>query len=653
MINFADLLSTTGRVTQPISNQLFHSTMNPNDQRSTLFSEFPPISTAQWEEKILADLKGGDYTKKLIWKTDEGFDVKPYYREEDLDGLEHLEALPAESPFTRGNRKEGNDWIIRQDFITEEIEEANAQACEAVLRGADAVGLRARHVAAHTHMNRLLQGIDPEKTEIHFTASKSYPLTLELFVYEINHRGLDGKKISGSLNFDAIGYLLLHGNFYKTIENNLDEAEYLIGIGRKHLPCFRFITVNGQFFRDAGSTIVEELAFSLASGNEYLAGLTSKGVSVDEVASALQFSFGTGSDYFLEIAKLRAARYLWARIVEQYKPVHSGSGKMYIHSTTTSWNKTLYDPYVNMLRTTTEGMAAAIGNSDSVSVQAFDQVFRQPGEFSSRIARNQQLILKEEAYLDKVADPSAGSYYIENLTDSIITHAWNLFLEVEANGGLLECIRSGFIQDHVEASAQKKEAALAQRKTVLIGTNQYPNLSETIVSADLDFSSGESDSTPFRKLMRYRVSEGFERLRLAVDKYAVDSRKRPEVTLLPLGNLAMRKARATFSTNFFGCAGFSVTDHPEFKSPEEAISAVAGKPEIAVICSSDDEYAAFAGQIAKGIRKVSPSTIILVAGYPKEIVDVLKADGVDDFIHVRSNVLETLEKFCTRLGINI
>src|ERR1035437_6146523 len=210
--------------------------MEKKDQDNKLFSEFSPVSTSQWEEKIRADLKGADYQKKLIWKTDEGINIKPYYRAEDLEGLEYLSALPGEKPFVRGVNKDKNDWRISQEIYTGDIAEANQIALDAVSGGAGAVGLNVKVVTSHKQMQQLLQGIDITKTGINFMSSRSYPLTLELFIYEIAHRGLEGTKIEGSLNFDAISYLLLEGEFYQSKKSNLDEAEYLIQAIRKRLP---------------------------------------------------------------------------------------------------------------------------------------------------------------------------------------------------------------------------------------------------------------------------------------------------------------------------------------------------------------------------------------------------------------------------------
>jgi methylmalonyl-CoA mutase len=626
--------------------------MDHNEQKK-LFEEFPPVSTSAWEEIILKDLKGADYHKKLIWKTDEGFDVKPYYRAGDLQGLEYLNTLPDQAPYVRGVRKENNDWIVRQDFYTSDPEENNVLALDAVAKGAGAVGLQTREVTTHKQMSRLLAGIDFAKTGINFISSQSYRVTLELLLNEMSNRGDAGNDLRGSLNFDPISYLLLNGDFYANWNNNLDEAASLLKTIRKRVPLFKAITVNGHYFQNAGSTLVQELAFSLASANEYLAGLTDKGFSVDEVAPYIQLSMGIGSNYFMEIAKLRAARLLWTMMVKQYQPQHEDSLKVFIHATTAMWNKSIYDPYVNMLRTTTEGMSAALGNADSLTIQPFDTAFRDPDEISQRIARNQQLVLKEESYLNKIIDPASGSYYIENLTHAIAHHAWNLFREVESLGGMIECCKSGFIQDKVESSCRQKEMDIAQRKTVILGTNQYPNIHETMLD-NIGHADGAEVVLPaaYKKLTPFRGATAFEEVRLATERYVKKGNKRPLVFLFTMGNLAMLRARAGFTANFFGCAGYDILDNPGFATTDEGVEAVLlSGAEIVVICSSDEEYVAIVPEIAAKLKKASSNLHIVVAGYPKENIDEFRAAGVSDFIHVRSNLLETLRNFQNNLEI--
>ena len=398
---------------------------------------------------------------------------------------------------------------------------------------------------------------------------------------------------------------------------------------------------------------MQELAFSLASANEYLSCITTKGIPVDDVASGLRFSFGIGSNYFMEIAKLRAARLLWATIVEQYHPENPESLKMFIHSTTSLWNKTVYDPYVNLLRTTTEGMSAAIGNTDSMSILPFDFPYKDESEISRRIARNQQLILKEESYLDKIVDPAAGSYYIESLTHSIAMHAWDLFRLIEEKGGMTECIKTGFIQDEIQRSCSRKDMEIAQRKIVILGTNQYPNPLESMSASIEKLQESLYDELPvYKKLRIYRGAQAFEAVRLATEHAVAEGKKKPSVFLFTIGNPGMRKARATFATNFFGCAGYEIIDNSGFKTVEAGVkAALDSKAEIVVLCSSDEEYASVAPAACAGIKSQNKELRILVAGYPKEMVETLKAGGVDDFIHIRTNILEFLVDLQKKSGI--
>ena len=620
-----------------------------------LFSEFPPVATAAWEEKIMADLKGADYEKKLVWKTSEGFDVRPYYRAEDLSGLDHLQSLPGRAPFVRGLRTGNNDWIIRQDFNSADLDTSNAQALDAIAKGAGALGLNAREITTHKQMGQLLAGIDFRKTGLNFIASQSFPLTLELFIYELNHRGAGGDQVCGSINFDPISYLLLHGDFYVNWQHNLEETGYLLTTVQQRIPRFKAITINGHYFQNAGSSLVQELAFSLASACEYLAGLTDRGFGIDDVAPYIQFSLAVGSDYFMEIAKFRAARLLWTRMVEQYRPKREESLKLFIHATTASWNKSIFDPHVNILRTTTEGMSAAIGNADSLTILPFDITYKEPDEISRRIARNQQLILKEESYLNKIIDPAGGAYYVENLTHSIASHAWDLFKIVENRGGMLECIKSGFIQDEVEQSRLRKEKEIACQKIFILGTNQYPNNLETMaekITLDEKLPHPEGGFASYKTLIPFRGANAFEKIRLATERYVQQGHKRPAVFLFTMGHLAMLRARAGFAANFFGCAGYQIIDNQGFETVGEGVAAaLSSKAEIVVICSSDEEYGQIVPAIAENLKKSGNRLQIVVAGYPKEIIELLKSAGVSDFIHIRSNLYDTLMDFQVRLGI--
>lgn len=615
-----------------------------------LFNEFPPVSTEKWEEVINKDLKGADYEKKLVWKTIEGFKVKPYYRAEDLDNIEYLNSNPAQFPFTRGEHADNNVWDIRQDIKEKDPAKANAFALDAVKRGATALGFCAKNIQTEEQMATLLKDIYLTAVTIHFNCcATKFIDTLRLFVAVARKNGFDTAKINGSVNFDIFSYALKHGKFWGGEESDLNEAVELINYAKENLPAFRVLTVGGNLFNNSGSNIVQELGFSLAAANELMAKLSDKGVDPTTVAKNIVFNFAIGGNYFMEIAKIRAARMLWSKIVEQYKPSCNCACKAYINSTSSTWNKSIFDPYVNMLRTTTETMSAAIAGANSISVAPFDCTFKEADDFSYRIARNQQLLLKEESYLDKIVDPAAGSYYIENLTDSIAQYAWQNFTTIEDKGGFINAIREGYIQDEIAKTAQQRDMDIATRRTTIIGTNQYPNLTESM-NAKIE-KQGHccchcEKGNEIKTLQPYRGAEAFERLRLATEQ----SGNRPKVFLLTYGNLAMRRARSGFATNFFGVAGYEIVDNNGFASAEEGVkAALEQKADIVVLCSSDDEYADITETACKLLKGKVKS--IVLAGFPKDMVDTYKGYGVDEFIHVKTNVLESLTGFQKLFGI--
>jgi methylmalonyl-CoA mutase len=417
------------------------------------------------------------------------------------------------------------------------------------------------------------------------------------------------------------------------------------------LKNFRVTGVNGKIFANSGSSIVQEMAFSLAQGVEYLTQLTGLGLNIDEVAQNIKFNLGIGNNYFMEIAKLRAARLLWAKIVEAYGPECKCSAKMIVHSETNIYNQTVYDPYVNMLRTQTEAMSAVLGGAHSITVLPFNACYENTAEFSERIARNQQLLLKEEVQLNKIVDPSAGSYYIESLTDSLAGQAWKLFLEVQEKGGFIEAFKNGFIQEEIQATAGRRSQNIALRRETLLGTNQFPNFNEKL-DKELDDSvfkpvDNTIEGAEIKTLKPCRGAQAFEALRYKTDIYS-RTNKRPVAFMLTIGNLAMRKARAQFSCNFFAVAGFEVIDNNGFETIEEGVMAAKAKnADIVVVCSSDDEYV-----IAPEIAKLLDNEILVIAGNP-DCKAELESKGITDFIHVRSNILEDLRNYQSKLGIEI
>ena len=613
-----------------------------------LFKEFPPVTTTEWKKKIMADLKGADYHKKLVWKTPEGFEVEPFYRREDMESLDHLNTYPGRFPFTRGRQIKGNIWLIRQDIRVTDFESDNKKALDLLTKGVNSLGffMHPDYIPKTGDIEKLLKGIDGNSTELNF--STHYPLEMLVALENVaNKYGWQPAKMKGSLDFDPFGHFSRYGRFYYSKEKDFETLKQLMEKSPV-FPHFHIITVDAALFANAGSGIVSQLGYALSKGAGYLTFLTESGIDAAQAASHIRFQFAVGSGYFMEIARFRAARHLWAHVTAAYGVKENSSSGMFIHCENTTWNKTLYDPYVNMLRTTSETMSSLIAGVDSMKVLPFDEVFEKPTAFAERIAHSQQLILKYESYFDKVNDPAAGSYYVEELTGKLIREAWKLFLETDEKGGYLKAFEQGFIQNRIHEEANRKSLDIAQRKKILLGTNQYPNTTEHIENTDISFPEEENDTGNIETLKPLRGAVPFEQLRLKTDRYA-QKNHRPVVWMLTYGDMAMRNARSQFAANFFGCAGFEIVTNPGFETVEQGIEAAKkANPDIVVICSSDEEYDKTAIPVFHALKD---KMIVVLAGYPESLVDRLKQEGMEHFIHVRSNLLEELTKYQHLLGI--
>jgi len=624
-----------------------------------LFQEFPPISAGEWEEIIRAELKGADYEKKLIWKTREGFNIKPYYRLEDLDSLSFYRSFPGEFPFVRGNFPEYKGWKIQQNIWVDNPAEANAKALSLLSNGVNSLCFCFSKDAIARFLNRnsfslLLRNLPLTSIGLHFAVQDRTRDALSLLKeYALENR-IDHRKIQGTFDYNILGNLTLTGKYSESEAGDWSRLIMALQKAVKHFPEVKVIGIDGSIFRNAGSLIVQELAFSFSMACEYLSVLTEKGIDAGEVLRNLHFTFSTGPVYFLEIAKLRAARMLWALISREWVSSQGTGERMYIHSRSLLWNKTIYDPYVNMLRNTTEAMAAVLGGCDALTILPFDACYHTPDDFSERMARNVQLILKEEASFGKVADPAGGSWFVENLTGLLAEAALELFKTLEARGGYLSCLKSGFIQDQVAEAAGQYTSALSARKEVLVGTNQYPDSEEQMlnhISEEIAFPRPRSNHSSVKPLPSFRAAAEFEKMRLTTEK----SGSLPVVFLLSIGDLAMRLARANFSANFFATAGFRIINNTAYDNVREGIdAALKASANIIVLCSSDEEYARLAPEAQEYLASLMPDQssqpLLVIAGAPP-CADDLRAKGITRFIHVRSNILETLIQFQTELGI--
>ena len=644
------------------------------DSKEKLFADFTAPTRQEWRDKIEVDLKGADYEKKMVWRTNEGFSMQPFYRKEDVDQLATVNALPGEFPYVRGNKKDNNQWFVRQNIEETDAKAANAKALDILNKGVNSLGF---HVPADQcnkeYLAALLDGICADCVELNFRTCQRHCVELaEALVAYFTEKGYDLTKLQGSINFDPISKMLKKG---KDTTPALAFAKPLVE-ALAQLPQFRCINVNADLLNNSGAYVYQELGYALSWGGEYLDELVEAGVPAEEAARRIKFNFGISGVYFMEIAKFRAARMLWAEIVKQYT-ADKEAAKMNVCATTSSYNLTLFDSYVNMLRTQTETMSAAIANVDSIVVTPFDVPYEQPTEFAERIARNQQLLLKEECHFDKLVDVSGGSYFVEELTGAIAQQAWKLFLAVEEEGGFLAATKAGNIQKAINDTDAARHANVGKRKEFLLGTNQFPNFTEKSEGKEplsltpcpspkergVDTCEGgavaacKCDHAPLlgrgdggealARLTGSRLASDFEALRLTTEKAA----KQPVAFMLTIGNLAMRQARAQFSCNFLAAAGYKVMDNLGFPTVEEGVeAAVKADADIVVLCSSDDEYAEYGIPAFNALKAADPKAIFIIAGAPACAED-LKAAGIENFIHVRVDQLKTLKELNAKLGI--
>ncbi|MDR3405438.1 MAG: methylmalonyl-CoA mutase family protein [Chthoniobacter sp.] len=575
-----------------------------------LLKEFPPVSTAEWEQVIQKDLKGADYAKKLIWQSPEGLAVKPYYRADDLAALTALDAAPGAFPYLRGTRAEGG-WFITEEVGEADPEKANAQARAAIAAGAGQIAFTAVAVRNLSDLALLLAGLD--EVPVHFTSADEALLTL----------------LAEWLATHPRTAILSSG--WNPLENPAFAAQLLSSLPANCVP----FTINAAVFEESGATAVEETGFALSAGIDALAALGEHGIAADRAAAALTFSFSIGADFFFSIAKLRAFRLVWAQAVESFGG-SKDAARARIAARTSRWNQAVYDAHNNILRGTEEALAAILGGADSIAVAPYDECFRTPSAASRRLARNTQLVLKLESHLGSVTDPGGGSYYLETLTDFIARDAWKLMQKIESQGGYRKVSAAGTLAALLAQSLGARNKLVAQRRSVLTGVNQFVNAQEKLLDS-ID---------PARIDSIRRAAQPFEQLRLRTERHAKATGNTPRILFAEIGDIKMRGARSQFASDFFACAGFTLIKQ-RFDQPE-AIAAV--DADAIVLCSSDPEYPGLAAALLTALQHAERTTPVIVAGNP-DTAEELKAAGVADFVHIRTNPLEFLTRWQQQFGI--
>lgn len=572
-----------------------------------MLQEFPPVTTQAWEDAIRNDLKGADYARKLIWQTPEGLAVQPYYRAEDLVNPERNEEISG----TPSCVVKSGDWRICEEIDAVDLEDANRAAQRAIEAGSEEIAFLNVAVRNASDLKMLL--VNLHEVPVDFP-SAGEPL-LRLLGEKLKARP-DSLRIT-------------------TGWNPLDNFDFAAEIAATAPPSFVPFTIRAEDFAESGANAVQEIGFALSVGVEFLAGMQERNVEIDRAAAAISFSFSTGASYLFQIAKLRAFRRVWSQAVESFGGTDIGA-RTRIRTRTSRWNKTIYDPHVNVLRATTEAMSAILGGADSICVAPFDECYKTPNEASRRLARNTQIILKREVLLGQVADPGAGAYCLEVMTDYLAREAWKTMQKIESDGGYRKVSASGQLHAALDQAIAASEKAVVSRRRVLTGTNQYADPHETALDRiePLHFSAV------------HRAAQPYERLRLRYERHLARTGTPLRFLLTEFGDAKMRAARSNFAANFLACAGFEIA----VEHLEKAGAIAASDTDVIVLCSSDAEYPAMAAELAKELTALGRKTPLIVAGNP-ESADQLRAAGVADFIHIKSNPIEVLAYWQQRLGI--
>lgn len=707
-----------------------------NAEREALFSEFPKPTYEEWRAVTEKSLKGASFEKKLITKTYEGFALQPMYRQEDVAELSHPQTLPGFAPYVRSTNAAGyleKGWGIAQEInystaemfnealrydmgrgqnvVTLLFDQAGCAGLDPDQAAVGEVGKGGTSIATLDDLTTALNGVDLTTTPLFIRAPASGLPAAALLAAYAEKQGVALASVQGWIQYNPLGRLSSYGSLPLSLGRAYDEMAALTLWAEKNAPGLRTTAVTSYPFHNSGSNATQELAFAIATGVAYLRAMQERGVSIDVAATKMGFAFAVGANLFMEIAKLRAARILWSQVVAAFGGGEEAQ-KMFMHVRTATWNKTIKDPYVNMLRTTVEAFGGAIGGCASMHVAPFDEPIRQPDEFSRRISRNTHLILQEECNFTRLIDPVGGSWYVETLTDTLARQAWALFQEVEKQGGMLQALQAGFPQGEVEKIAKEREKSLATRKEVLVGTNMYPNLPEKPVdprqpdfaalhsdrskqvqqyrsgssaqptldklaqalgsSADTAAAAiaaaqagatlgqiatalrtGDSTAQTVTPLRIHRGSEIFEALRHASDAYRDRNGKRPQVFLATMGPIPQHKPRADFTTGFLEVGGFEMIRPGVLETPDAAAqAAIESGASIVVICSTDDTYPDIVPALTEKIKAAKADTVVLLAGYPQDHVEAFKAAGVDDFIHLRANCYEMNVQLQQKIGVS-
>ncbi len=676
-----------------------------------LLTEFPEHTYDQWHAAAEALLKGASFEQKLVSKTYEDITIQPIYRRDDIANLEHRKHLPGSASLVRGSHAQGflkSGWGVSQELKAASPEELNAVIHEGLNGGQNELNIVVGcgqaicchgGVAINTadDVKTALASVDVDAISTYWQCGPSCVPIAALVIAAAEQSGVSSNKLSGGFENDPLGQLVSHGTLRQSFQSRFDSMAALTDYAAKNAPQLHTIAVKGDVYHNAGATATQELGYIISTLVCYIEEMKSRGLAPEIVLPRVRITLSVGSDYFMEIAKIRAARWLWSKVAAAYgvenAPVH-------IHACTSKWNKTTYDAHTNMLRVTSEAFAAVVGGVDSLHIGPYDEISGKSDEFSRRIARNIHTILREECGLDQVIDPAGGSTYIEWLTDQLAAKSWEIFQGVEKQGGMIAALESGSVQQAVEAVCKAKFKNIRRRKDKIVGSNMYPDLKgkkleihapectagqpvpgapppqsiEITASADasmveqaiaaakngaskisiaIAIGLTNSEGAPsVAALTSHRAAEEYEALRDASAAFSAKTGAAPSILQLNIGPSRKYRLRADWTAAFFEAAGFAIDGARDFKNNDDAIAALTSSPAtIAVITSDDATYQESVTTLAAAVKAAKPNVTLLVAGAPGENEAAWRAAGVDDFVNVRSNNYELNEQLLKKAGV--
>ncbi|UOE54334.1 methylmalonyl-CoA mutase family protein [Cytobacillus oceanisediminis] len=597
--------------------------------------KFPQQSIDDWEQSAEKALKGKSI-ESLSRNTYENIKLKPLYSKEDLT-TGALSQYPGAEDFRRGSYAAGylsEEWKVAQKINASSSEELADKLLAATNKGQTALAFEPEHLK------------NPEKISVAVgELYEKYPFSVDAGPNQhLLIAGLgalkEREKVSGYIAADPLAIAAADSLNDRSIDELYENLNETVSVAAENLPSLKTIMVNSVVYHNGGANAVQELAFSLAAGVNHLQYFLEKGKSTEEMLSKMVFKFAVGSNFFMEIAKLRAARVLWGKVAEAYG-AEGDSKKMVISAETSFFTKSAYDSYVNMLRAGNEAFAAVLGGVQYLHVSPYNDPEGSQSPFSERIARNTQLILMEEAHLLKVSDPAGGSWYIEHLTNELISKSWELFLEIEEHGGMADALQTGWVQDQISQVLEKKKKDVHTRKQSIIGTNIYANPDEKPLQTEME--TVHNSRSDLKSIPQVRLSESFEGLR-SLSERLKGKGIRPELGLICLGALKDHKARADFISGFLAPGGVDAVKSGSVYNPEDA-EAFIQKTNCRhyFICGSNEQYESMAVPLIKQLKEAFPSAAIYLAGLPEDRKkDEYKSAGISGYIHVKSDCYETL-----------